>query len=69
MLWVLWSAGNMNEFVIASNVPDYVDPLEFDLHNLKMRLKIQKEMVARTESEIEELENQLKMGKGQTRLF
>ena len=42
-------------FVIASNIPEYDDPLEHDLHNLKIALRIQQENVARTESQINEL--------------
>ena len=46
------------KFIIASDV-DYENPLELDLHNLKVRLKIQMDMVARTRADIEHLEELL----------
>lgn len=46
-------------FVIASNVPNVKSGLEYDLHNLKLRLRIQKEWVAKTEYEISVLEEMI----------
>lgn len=50
-------------FVIASNIPEYDDPLEHDLHNLKIALNIQLDNVARTQSMIDDLEAQIKRNK------
>lgn len=50
-------------FVIASNIPEYDDPLEHDLHNLKIALRIQQENVARTESQINEIEEMIELRK------
>lgn len=46
-------------FVIASDV-QFKDPLELDLHNLKMRLKIFQDYVAETEAQIASVEERLK---------
>ena len=43
------------EYIIASPVPE-VSGLELDLHNLKMRLRIQEEWVEKTRQQISDLE-------------
>lgn len=50
-------------FIIATNV-DFEDPLEKDLHNLKLRLKIQQGWVEQTEAQIEDLEERIANNKG-----
>ena len=45
-------------FVIASDV-EYDNPLELDLHNLKLRLKLQLDMVERTKADIRAVEEML----------
>ena len=57
------SNGCVEPFVIASNVSEYDDPLEYSLHNLKIALNIQLDNVARTQSMIDDLEAQIKRNK------
>ena len=45
-------------FIISSHVPE--DPLLQDLHNLELRLRIQKRWVQRTEDEIAALKERIK---------
>jgi hypothetical protein len=46
-------------FVLAHHIPEYDNPLEYDLHNLEMRLRIQKRWVADTEKQIEDLKERI----------
>lgn len=55
--------GSDKSFVIAGHVREYDDPLEYDLHNLKIALRIQKENVAKTQFMIDDLEAQIKRNK------
>lgn len=45
-------------FVIATDT-DFDNPVEKDLHNLKIRLRIQEEWVAKTKADIERVEAML----------
>ena len=42
-------------FVIASNVPEFDDPLLHNVNNLCVRLRIQQENIDKTEREIQDL--------------
>lgn len=56
------------EFEIATDVKSD-NPLELDLHNLKVRLKIQMDMVARTRADIEHLEELLEKQQQKNKTF
>lgn len=45
-------------FVLATNV-EHKDPLELDLHNLKLRLEILQRWVDETEAQIRSIEERL----------
>ena len=51
-------------FVIATNVPEFDDPMMSDVNNLCYRLKIQQEQVLKTESTIEDMLKIIIMKKG-----
>lgn len=53
-----------NQFVIASNVPEFEEPLMNDVNNLCFRLKQQQDNINKTESQIEDLLRRIMVKKG-----
>ncbi len=53
----------MTELTLPTKRPTDISALEYNLRNLKLRLKIQQEWVAKTESEIELVESLLECQK------
>ena len=51
-------------FVIASNVPEFEEPLMNDVNNLCFRLKMQQDNLTKTESQIEDLLRRIMKKKG-----
>ena len=51
-------------FVIATNVPDFDDPLLNNVNNLVYRLKIQQDNISKTETEIQDLLETILINKG-----
>jgi len=56
-------------FVIASNVPEFDDPLLHNVNNLCVRLRIQQENIDKTEREIQDLLETILLKKGVEQVF
>jgi len=52
----------MKEFVIPGKHQEFKNSLELHLHNLEIRLRIQKQWVEETERQIEDVKERLKNG-------